>query len=63
MSAISRKEAVGMIVDDIMSNLNDENLGEINDCLMYGCEGWINQTSTELERELFERFDIKYTIV
>lgn len=64
MEKISKKEAVEMLVDEMMNNVEDrvgrQNIIEI---LMYGSEGWMNQTNKEIEEELFNKFDEKYKVV
>ena len=64
MKQISKKEAAEMLTDEMMTNMDDrvgrQNIYEI---LMYGCEGWANQTSKELEDEMFNRFDEKYKVI
>jgi len=64
MEQITKKDAVEMLTDEMINNLDDrvgrQNIVEI---LMYGCEGWMNQTNKELEEELFNKFDEKYKVI
>jgi hypothetical protein len=64
MEQITKKDAAEMLTDEMINNLDDrvgrQNIVEI---LMYGCEGWMNQTNKELEEELFNKFDEKYKVI